>query len=75
MVQLYIEDQGIGFDMQFLDRIFQPFQRLHGRSEYPGSGIGLAICRRIGERHRGAITATSTPGCEETFLITLPDEG
>ena len=48
--------------MQYLDRIFKPFQRLHSRQEYEGSGMGLAICRRIVERHGGEITATSAPG-------------
>ncbi len=70
--QIVIEDNGIGFDTQYLDRIFKPFQRLHTRDEYEGSGIGLAICRRIVERHRGKIAATSTPGKGATFLVTLP---
>jgi PAS domain S-box-containing protein len=69
---LHIEDNGIGFDPKYLDRIFQPFQRLHGRGEYEGSGMGLAICRKIVERHGGEITARSIPGMGTTFLITLP---
>lgn len=69
---LSVEDNGIGFDPQYLDRIFKPFQRLHNREEYEGSGMGLAICRRIVERHGGSITATSTLGKGTTFLVTLP---
>jgi PAS domain S-box-containing protein len=71
-VQLFIEDNGIGFNEKYLDRIFQPFQRLHGRLEYEGSGMGLAICRKIVERHNGSITAKSTPEQGTTFIITLP---
>jgi len=70
--QLLVEDNGIGFDEQYLDRIFVPFQRLHGRGEYEGTGIGLAICRKIAERHSGQITARSTPGQGATFIVTLP---
>jgi PAS domain S-box-containing protein len=70
--QISIKDNGIGFEMQYLDRIFKPFQRLHGRQEYEGSGMGLAICRRIVERHSGEITAISAPGEGSTFIITLP---
>jgi signal transduction histidine kinase len=70
--QLVVEDNGIGFDEKYLDRIFAPFQRLHGRSEYEGTGIGLAICRKIAERHGGCITAHSTPGQGATFVVTLP---
>ncbi|OGO62014.1 MAG: histidine kinase [Chloroflexi bacterium RBG_19FT_COMBO_49_13] len=70
--QISVEDNGIGFNIQYLDRIFKPFERLHGREEYEGSGMGLAICRRIVERHSGAITATSTPGEGSTFIVSLP---
>jgi PAS domain S-box-containing protein len=70
--KIFIKDNGIGFDMQYLDRIFKPFQRLHGRAEYEGSGMGLAICRRIVERHGGEITATSALGEGSTFIVTLP---
>lgn len=70
--QLSVEDNGIGFDEKYLDRIFAPFQRLHGRSEYEGTGIGLAVCRKIAERHGGSITARSTPGQGATFIVTLP---
>lgn len=69
---LTVSDNGIGFDAQFLERIFQPFERLHGRSEYEGSGMGLAICKKIVERHHGSITARSEPGSGSTFIIQLP---
>ncbi len=70
--QISVEDNGIGFDIQYLDRIFKPFERLHNREEYVGSGMGLAICRRIVERHSGRITAASNPGNGSTFIVTLP---
>lgn len=69
---LSVADNGIGFDEKYTDRIFQVFQRLHGRAEYEGSGIGLAVCRKIAERHGGSISARSTPGVGSTFAITLP---
>jgi signal transduction histidine kinase len=70
--EITVSDNGIGFDEQFLERIFTPFQRLHGREQYAGTGIGLAVCRRIVERHNGSITAESTPGEGATFMIQLP---
>ena len=70
--RITVADNGIGFDMKYLDRIFTPFQRLHGRSEYEGTGMGLAVCRRIVERHGGALTAESAPGQGTRFLVTLP---
>ncbi|GAB4174732.1 MAG: hypothetical protein Fur006_04740 [Coleofasciculaceae cyanobacterium] len=70
--QIFIEDNGIGFDKKYLDRIFNAFQRLHGRSEYEGTGMGLAICRKIVERHDGKITAQSLIGHGSLFIITLP---
>jgi PAS domain S-box-containing protein len=70
--RIIVEDNGIGFDEKYLERIFQVFQRLHARSEYEGSGIGLSICRKIVERHGGNITATSAPGSGARFIITLP---
>jgi signal transduction histidine kinase len=70
--RIHVQDNGIGFDEQYLDRIFVPFQRLHGRDRYEGTGIGLAICRKIVERHGGSITARSTPGDGSTFTVALP---
>lgn len=71
--KIFVEDNGIGFEEQYVDRIFRPFQRLHGRSEaYDGIGMGLAICRKIVERHEGSITARSIPGQGATFIIELP---
>jgi len=67
-----VEDNGIGFNEQYAEKIFKMFERLHGRAEYDGSGIGLAICRKIVERHRGTIVATSTAGAGTIFTVTLP---
>ena len=69
--QIIVKDNGIGFDEKYLDRIFNVFQRLHGRTEYEGTGMGLAICRKIVERHQGTITAKSEPGKGASFIITL----
>jgi light-regulated signal transduction histidine kinase (bacteriophytochrome) len=71
-VVVCVEDNGIGFEEKYLDRIFQPFQRLYSKDTYEGSGIGLAICRKIADRHGGEITAQSTPGMGSRFIITLP---
>ncbi|RYF66419.1 MAG: PAS domain-containing sensor histidine kinase, partial [Cytophagaceae bacterium] len=70
--EISITDNGIGFDEKYLDRIFQVFQRLHNKAAYPGTGVGLAICRKVVENHRGAMTATSTPGKGSTFRVYLP---
>lgn len=70
--QILIEDNGIGFEEKYLDRIFTVFQRLHYRNEYEGTGVGLAICRKIAERHGGQITARSSPGNGSMFIVTLP---
>lgn len=75
MYQITVQDNGIGFDEKYCDRIFQVFQRLHGRSEYEGTGIGLAICRKIVERHQGSITAKSQPGQGAKFIVILPTGG
>lgn len=71
--KISIADNGIGFDPRHRDRIFHMFERLHGRDAYSGTGIGLAICRRIAERHSGTIDATGRPGEGATFVVTLPE--
>lgn len=71
-VIIKIADNGIGFEQQFKDQIFVIFQRLHSRNEYEGTGIGLATCRKIVERHQGAIDAIGVQGEGSTFIITLP---
>ena len=70
--QFTVQDNGIGFDEKYIDKIFAVFQRLHGRQEYEGTGIGLAVCRRIVDRHKGNITAKSKPGQGATFTVQLP---
>lgn len=70
--EIRVEDNGIGFDEMHLSTIFKPFQRLHGRSAYEGTGMGLAICKRIVERHHGEITAKSKQGEGSTFIVKLP---
>jgi PAS domain S-box-containing protein len=70
--RITVQDNGIGFDEKYSDRIFQVFQRLHGRHEYEGTGVGLAICRKIAERHGGTIEASSRLGEGSTFNVTLP---
>jgi signal transduction histidine kinase len=70
--ELTVRDNGIGFEPQYAGRIFRVFERLHGRSEYPGTGIGLALCRKIAERHGGTAFADATPGVGATFTVILP---
>lgn len=70
--QLQVQDNGIGFAEKYKERIFTVFQRLHGRDEYPGTGVGLAICRKITNRHGGTIRADSIPGEGSVFLVELP---
>jgi signal transduction histidine kinase len=74
MCRILIEDNGIGFNEQYLDRVFRPLQCLNKRCQYDGTGIGLTICRRIAERHGGSITAKSKPGHGATFIIILPEK-
>ncbi len=71
-LQIIVEDNGIGFDEKYADRIFTVFQRLHGRAEFEGSGVGLAVCRKIVERHGGQIIAQGSIGKGAKFIISLP---
>jgi signal transduction histidine kinase len=72
VTRVTVKDNGIGFDPANVPRIFKPFQRLHSQAEYPGTGMGLAICRKIIDRHGGTIEATSEPGKGSSFYFTLP---
>jgi len=74
MLRVTFADNGIGFEQRHASRIFEPFQRLHGADRYPGSGIGLAICRKIVDRHGGIIAAEGRPGEGATLSFTLPVE-
>lgn len=74
MVQLMIEDNGIGMDQKYADRVFRPFQRLHNGNEYEGTGMGLAICKKIVERHNGTIQIESEQGKGSTFIVCLPEK-
>ncbi|MBZ0306681.1 MAG: PAS domain S-box protein, partial [Anaerolineae bacterium] len=72
LYEICVKDNGIGFDEKYLDKIFGLFQRLHGRVEYEGTGMGLAICKRIVEQHEGQITAKSVENEGTTFIVRLP---
>ncbi len=72
--EITVEDNGIGFDIKYLDRIFKPFQRLHGHSQIEGNGMGLSICKKIVEIHGGEITAMSQPLMGSRFIINLPEK-
>lgn len=69
-----IQDNGIGFEQEYAEKIFYIFQRLHGKAEYPGAGIGLAICKKIAENHRGKLFAKGTPGEGAAFIVILPEK-
>ena len=71
-LEISVADNGIGFDDKYRDRIFQVFQRLHTKSQYTGTGVGLAICRKVVENHGGAIGVTSRVGEGTTFRVYLP---
>ncbi len=72
LCRLEVRDNGIGFEEKYLEQIFAPFHRLHSRARFQGTGMGLAICKRIAERHGGAIAARSKPGEGSVFVVTLP---
>ena len=69
---LVVEDNGIGFDQKHAQQIFTVFERLHSRADYDGSGVGLAVCRRIAHRHNGEIAAVGSDGAGARFLVVLP---
>jgi signal transduction histidine kinase len=70
--RISVSDNGIGFEQQYAERIFELFQRLHGRTDYEGTGLGLAICRKIAQRHGAIITARGLPGQGATFILDWP---
>jgi len=73
--RIYIEDNGIGFDQKYAEQIFDMFRRLHSGAEYEGTGIGLALCKKIVEMHKGFISALGKPGEGAVFIVSLPLSG
>ncbi len=73
-VKLIVQDNGIGFESQYSQRIFRVFERLHGRGLYPGTGIGLSLCLKIAERHGGTVLAQSMPGQGSTFTVVMQSQ-
>jgi len=74
LVSFKVKDNGIGFDEKYRDKIFNIFQRLHGRNEYEGTGIGLSICRKIAMNHKGLIVTKSEENIGSQFIVILPIE-
>ena len=72
--RIYITDNGIGFEQQYAEQIFEMFQRLHSQAEYKGNGIGLTLCQQIVEKHHGYISALSKVNEGTTFIVSLPKE-
>jgi signal transduction histidine kinase len=70
--RIYVRDNGIGFDQKYGEQVFEMFKRLHNPSRYEGTGIGLALCKQIVEKHRGYISVLSKPGEGTTFIVSLP---
>jgi signal transduction histidine kinase len=73
LYRIHVKDNGIGFDMAYKDHVFVPFKRLHTQDQFEGTGIGLSICKKIVEKHNGAISVSSEEEKGTTFTITLPD--
>lgn len=71
-LELQVRDNGVGFDPRHADKIFTLFQRLHDRRQFPGTGIGLALCKKVVQRHGGLIRAEASPGAGAAFFVVLP---
>ncbi len=72
LLEIQVKDNGIGFDEKYLSRVFKPFERLHGKAQYEGTGLGIPICQKIAQRHGGELKAKSSPGRGATFIVKLP---